>query len=111
MLSRTRFIPAPSCHIVRARGFHRPAPAAAGGLLGKLFGGRKPEEPKSSETSSPAVGDSVSESGTGTENMGAEQTRLEALASRAPNESIQPKFPKRAYSPARLDCFRWISRK
>ncbi|KAJ1953125.1 hypothetical protein GGI12_006082 [Dipsacomyces acuminosporus] len=100
MLSAARGLHGFGGHSAATRAFHRVAPqAAAAGILGKLFGGRKTEE-----TKTPAVGDSISESNSsGSSSTSADQARQTDHFASSSNKPIQPMFPKREFSPARLE--------
>ncbi|KAJ1900428.1 hypothetical protein LPJ66_001482 [Kickxella alabastrina] len=95
MLS-SRFIRTSGSRLAQARPFHQQSTVSEG-FLGKLFGSKKADTPQTTEGQSPAVGDIIQDSN-------AQQRKLGGKKNNASYELIQPKFPKREYSAARLEC-------
>ncbi|KAJ2003276.1 hypothetical protein GGI04_003028 [Coemansia thaxteri] len=95
MLSAARRIPAVrNINAAHSRYLHQRSVVGASGFLGKLFGGGKKKDVSEPLDSTPlASGDIISDDS---------RASYERLAEDMDTETLQPKFPKRQYSPARL---------
>ncbi|KAJ1727814.1 hypothetical protein LPJ61_004381 [Coemansia biformis] len=103
MLATARLLRTAACgHSAQTRGLHQSA-AAAQGFFGKLFGGAKGAGAKEAdEKKDAAAGDAQAGPDSQVPGASPEGYQAHALGS-AGREKIQLKFPKRQYSPKRLE--------